>query len=309
MFSSKLKNLYKIKMNKISKIGWIGTGVMGKSMCKHLISKGYDLSIYSRTESKTIELTEMWAKILSPLEIAKNCDVIFLMLGFPKDVLEVTLGENGILRNMRRGSYLVDHTTSSPDLAVKINSEASSLGINSYDAPVSGGDIGAREGRLVVMVGGEEKEFSTVEEIMKSYSSKINLMGSAGKGQHTKMANQIIIASTMIGVVEGMLYAKKANLDVEKVIQLLGGGAAGSFSLNIYGPRIINRDFEPGFFIEHFVKDLEICLNECEKMGIELAGLKLAHKFYKTMIDDGFGRKGTQGLMLALEKINGLENN
>lgn len=295
-------------MNKINKIGWIGTGVMGKSMCKHLLSKGYDLSVFSRTASKTTELIDLGAKIQTPLEIASNCDVVFLMLGYPRDVQEVTLGEKGILKSMKKGSYLVDHTTSSPDLAVKIHSEAKSLGVYSYDAPVSGGDVGAKEGRLVVMVGGEEKEFNPVEEIMKSYSSKINLMGGAGNGQHTKMANQVIIASTMIGAVEGMLYARKANLDVEKVLQLLGGGAAGSFSLNVYGPRILKRDFEPGFYIEHFVKDLEICLAECEKMGIELAGLKLAHKFYKTMIDDGLGRKGTQGLMLALEKVNGIEN-
>lgn len=291
----------------MKKIGWIGTGVMGKSMCKHLLSKGYDLSIFSRTASKTKELIDMGAKLHSPAEIAVNCDVVFLMLGYPRDVQEVTLGENGILKKMKKGSYLVDHTTSSPDLAVKIYSEANSLGINSYDAPVSGGDVGAREGKLVVMVGGEEKEFNPVEEIMKNYSLKINLMGGAGNGQHTKMANQVIIASSMIGAVEGMLYARKANLDVEKVLQLLGGGAAGSFSLNVYGPRILKRDFEPGFYIEHFVKDLEICLEECEKMKIELSGLKLAHKFYRLMIEDGLGRKGTQGLMLALEKINGID--
>jgi len=295
-------------MNKINKIGWIGTGVMGKSMCKHLISKGYDLSIFSRTASKTAELIDMGAKLHTPSEIATNCDVVFLMLGYPRDVQEVTLGKKGILINMKKGSYLIDHTTSSPNLAIEIYKEAKSLGINSYDAPVSGGDIGAREGKLVVMVGGDEKEFNPIEEIMKSYSAKINLMGGAGNGQHTKMANQTIIASTMIGAVEGMLYARKANLDVEKVLQLLGGGAAGSFSLNVYGPRILKRDFEPGFYIEHFVKDLEICLAECEKMGIELAGLKLAHKFYKTMIEDGLGRKGTQGLMLALEKVNGIDN-
>jgi 3-hydroxyisobutyrate dehydrogenase len=296
-------------MNKISKIGWIGTGVMGKSMCKHLINKGYDISIFTRTASKASELIDMGAKFVNPDEIAKNCDAVFLMLGYPKDVDEMVLGDNGILNNMKKGSYLVDHTTSSPDLAFKIHNRAKELEIYSYDAPVSGGDIGAREARLVVMVGGEEENFSPVEEVMKAYSSKINLMGGAGKGQHTKMANQIIIASTMIGVVEGMLYASRANLDVEKVIQLLGGGAAGSFSLNVYGPRILKRDFEPGFYIEHFVKDLEICLAECEKMKLDLSGLKLAHKFYKLMMVDGLGKKGTQGLMLVLEKLNGIENN
>lgn len=294
-------------MNNFKKIGWIGTGVMGKSMCKHLINKGYELSIFNRTAAKATELIEMGAKFLEPIEIAKSCDIVFLMLGYPRDVEEMVLGEKGILKHMKKGKYLIDHTTSSPDLAIQIYSQAKELEINSYDAPVSGGDIGAREARLVVMVGGDEEGFSPVEEIMKCYSSKINLMGSAGKGQHTKMSNQIIIASTMVGVVEGMLYAKKANLDVEKVIQLLGGGAAGSFSLNIYGPRILKRDFEPGFYVEHFVKDLEICLKESEKMGLKLSGLELAHKFYKTMIDDGLEKKGTQGLMLAIEKLNGIE--
>lgn len=291
-------------MNNLKKIGWIGTGVMGKSMCKHLINKGYELSIYNRTASKASELIDMGAKFLEPIEIAKSCETIFLMLGYPRDVEEMVLGEKGILQHMKKGSYLIDHTTSSPDLAVQIYNKAKEQGVYSYDAPVSGGDVGAREARLVVMVGGEESAFSPIEEIMKCYSSKINLMGDAGKGQHTKMSNQIIIASTMIGVVEGMLYAKKANLDVEKVIQLLGGGAAGSFSLNVYGPRILNRDFEPGFYVEHFVKDLGICLNEAEKMGLKLAGLELAHKFYSMMIEDGLGKKGTQGLMLVLEKLN-----
>ncbi len=277
---------------------------MGKSMCKHLINKGYEISIYTRTASKASELIDMGAKFLEPNEIAKSCEKIFLMLGYPKDVEEMVLGEKGILQHMKKGSYLIDHTTSSPDLAAKIFNKAKEQGVYSYDAPVSGGDIGAREARLVVMVGGDESAFSPVEEIMKCYSSKINIMGDAGKGQHTKMSNQIIIASTMIGVVEGMLYAQKANLDVEKVIQLLGGGAAGSFSLNIYGPRIIKRDFEPGFYVEHFVKDLGICINEAGKMGLKLAGLELAYKFYSMMIEDGLGKKGTQGLMLVLEKLN-----
>ncbi len=290
--------------NSLKKIGWIGTGVMGKSMCKHLLTKGYQLSIFNRTQSKSLELIEMGAKFLSPVEIAKESDIVFLMLGYPRDVEEIVLGKEGILPHMKSGTCLIDHTTSSPELANKIYSKAKELNINFYDAPVSGGDIGAREGRLVVMVGGESQNFYEVEEIMKCYSSKINLMGGAGKGQHTKMANQIIIASTMIGIVEGMFYAGKSGLDVEKVIELLGGGAASSFSLNIYGPRILKRDFEPGFYVEHFVKDLEICLSECEKMHIKLSGLELAHKFYKSMIEEGLGRKGTQGLMLVIEKLN-----
>lgn len=291
-------------MNKLNKIGWIGTGVMGKSMCKHLINCGYELLIFNRTESKATDLVNLGAKYLNPVEIAKSCDAIFLMLGYPKDVEDIVLGEQGILKQMKQGSYLIDHTTSSPDLAVRIYNKAQENNIFSYDAPVSGGDIGAREARLVCMVGGDEDNFSPIEEIMKTYSSNIKLMGLAGKGQHTKMANQITIASTMIGVVEGMLYAAKAELDVENVIQLIGGGAAASFSLNIYGPRILKRDFEPGFYVEHFVKDLEICLGECDRMNLDLPGLKLAHKFYNSMKEEGLGKKGTQSLMLALEKMN-----
>lgn len=291
-------------MNKLTKIGWIGTGVMGKSMCKHLLKNGYDLSVFNRTPAKADELIQLGAKFLQPKEIAQSCDAVFLMLGYPIDVETMVLGEEGILNHMKKGSFLIDHTTSSPDLAAQIYTKALEKEVISYDAPVTGGDIGAREGRLVIMVGGDEQNFGTVQEIMKFYSSKIDLMGLGGQGQQTKMANQIMIAGCMIGTVEGMVYASKSGLNVEKMLALIGGGSAGSFSLNVYGPRIIKRDFEPGFYIEHFVKDLEICLKECEKMKLKLAGLELVHKLYKMLQDDGLGRKGTQALMLALEKLN-----
>jgi 3-hydroxyisobutyrate dehydrogenase len=288
------------------KIGWIGTGVMGKSMCKHLLRNGHNLSVFNRTEEKANELVHLGAKMSNPQNMAKTCDVIFMMLGYPRDVESMTLGPKGILRDMKPGSYLVDHTTSSPELASEIFKQAKVNDIVSYDAPVSGGDIGARDGKLIVMAGGDKGNFHTVESIMKSYSSKVMFMGEAGKGQHTKMANQVIIASTMIGVIEGLIYGKKAGLNMDDLVQLLGSGGAGSFSWNAYAPRILRRDFEPGFYVEHFVKDMEIALQECERMNINLKGLELAHSFYKMMVDEGMGRKGTQGLYLVLEKLNNL---
>lgn len=290
----------------IKKIGWIGTGVMGKSMCKHLLKNGYELMIFSRTKAKTEELIELGAKYMLPNEIAKECQAVFLMVGFPSDVEAIVLGEDGILKHMNEGSFLIDHTTSSPILAERIYYACEDKGIFSYDAPVSGGDVGARDGKLVVMCGGKDDKFEYVKEIMNVYSKDIRLMGGPGKGQHTKMANQVIIASTMVGVIEGLIYAQKAGLDLDSVISLLGGGAAGSFSLNVYGPRIVKRDFEPGFYIEHFVKDMGIALRECELMNIKLPGLELAHSLYKTLLEDNLGRKGTQGLYIALEKLNKL---
>jgi len=288
-------------------IGWIGTGVMGKSMCKHLLKSGHKLFVYNRTTSKTDDLVQLGAKFLEPKEIGKTCDIVFMMLGYPKDVEEIAFNsEYGLIHHMKPGSYLIDHTTSSPDLAEKIFNAAKERNISSWDAPVSGGDIGARDGKLVVMVGGPNEGFEDAKSIMQTYSSKISLMGTAGKGQHTKMTNQIILSSNMVGVCEGLLYAYKAGLNQTAVIELLGGGAASSFSLNNLGPRILRRDFEPGFYVEHFVKDMDIALSESDKMGLNLQGLKLVRSLYQIMIDDNLGKKGTQGLYLALEKLNGI---
>jgi len=241
--------------------------------------------------------------------MAENCDVIFLMVGYPKDVEEMVLSdEKGILKKMKKDSFLVDHTTSSPSLAETIYKKGKEYGINCYDCPVSGGDTGAKNGKLVVMCGVDKDNFDQVKAIMESYSAKISLMGSAGFGQNTKMSNQIIICGTILGVVEGLLYAYKAGLDQSAVIALLGEGAAGSFQLNNVAPRMLKRDFEPGFYVEHFMKDMEICLGECKKMNLDLKGLQLVHSFYKIMIEDGLGKKGTQGLYLALEKLNGIKN-
>ena len=291
----------------IKTIGWVGTGVMGKSMCKHLLKAGYKLSVYNRTLSKTDELVKLGAVVQEPIEMAKTCDAVFLMLGYPIDVENMVLGEKGILAHMPKGTYLIDHTTSSPDLAVKIYNAAKERGVPSWDAPVSGGDIGAQNGQLVVMTGGDKDTFDPVVKVMNNYSKKVALLGGPGCGQHTKMTNQTFIASGIVALCEGLLYATKAGLDVNAVIDLLGGGAASSFNLSVYGPRIMKRDFEPGFFVEHFFKDLEICLKESEKMKLDLKGLKLAHSFYEAMMKDGYEKKGIQSLYLALEKLNGVK--
>jgi len=291
----------------IKTIGWIGTGVMGKSMCKHLLKAGYNLSVYNRTISKTDDLVKLGATVKEPVEMAKTCDAVILMLGYPIDVENMVLGEKGILQYMPKGTYLIDHTTSSPDLNSKIYAEAKDKGVICYDAPVSGGDIGAQNGKLVVMIGGDKEHFEPVEKVMSNYSAKMTILGPAGSGQHTKMTNQTFIASGIVGVCEGLLYAHKAGLDCNAVIELLGGGAATSFNLTVYGPRIMKRDFEPGFFVEHFFKDLEIVLKESERMKLDLKGLKLAHSFYKEMMNSGYQKKGIQSLYHALEKINGIK--
>ncbi len=296
-----------MQTKEIKTIGWVGTGVMGKSMCKHLLKAGYKLTVYNRTLSKTDDLVKLGATVQEPVEMAKSCDAVMLMLGYPHDVDAMVLGEKGILSHMPKGSYLIDHTTSSPDLAAKIEVAAKEKGVHSYDAPVSGGDIGAQNGKLVVMCGGDKDNFEPAQKVMNNYSAKAMLMGGAGCGQHTKMTNQTFIASGIIGVCEGLLYAHKAGLDSNQVIELLGAGAATSFNLTVYGPRIMKRDFEPGFFIEHFFKDLGIVLKESERMGLDLKGLKLAHGLYQAMMDQGYQKKGIQALFHALEKVNGIK--
>lgn len=290
-------------MKDLKAIGWIGTGVMGNSMCKHLLKHGYSLSVFNRTASKTDELVALGAKYSSIKEIAQNCNLIFTIVGLPSDVREVYFSADGLLSNANENTIIVDHTTSSPDLAEEIFEKAAEKSISVIDAPVSGGDVGAKNGTLIAMCGGEEATYDKVKDIMSSYCANSRFFGDAGKGQHTKMANQVIIASTMVGLVEGMLYAYKAGLNVEQVVDLLKGGAAGSKSMEIYSSRIIKRDFEPGFFVEHFVKDLRIVIEETQKMKIKLKGMELALSFYELMVEQGLGRKGTQGLYLVLEKL------
>jgi len=293
--------------NLIKEIGWIGTGVMGKSICKHLLKAGYSLSVFNRTKSKTDDLISSGAKYATPREIAQTCDAVFLMLGYPHDLEDVIFNKDAIINYLKPGSYLIDHTTSSPKLAEKIYQECKTKGIFSLDAPVSGGDVGAKEGKLVIMTGGDKEAFDKATPIFSKYGTTIKLMGGPGKGQHTKMVNQIAIVNNMQGVVEALIYGYKAGLDLEKVIETIGGGAAASFSLNVLGPRMLKRNFDPGFYVEHFIKDLEIALEEARRMNLCLPGLALVKQFYQSLAANGGGKMGTQGLLLVLEKLNNVD--
>jgi 3-hydroxyisobutyrate dehydrogenase len=283
-------------------IGFIGTGVMGQSMVKNLMNAGYKLHVYSRTKSKTDQLVEagaVWQE--TPGALAREVDVVITMVGFPSDVEEVYLGEQGILRHAQSGTYLIDMTTSSPSLAKKIEQEAKKVQCFSLDAPVSGGDVGAREARLSIMVGGEQDVFDAVLPVFEVMGKNIVYQGQAGAGQHTKMSNQIAIASNMMGVCEALIYSKKAGLDPSTVLKSIESGAAGSWSLSNLGPRIIKGDFEPGFFVKHFIKDMGIAIDSAEEMGLQTHGLKLAKSLYEQLQELGEENSGTQALYKIYE--------
>ncbi len=293
-----------------TRIGWIGTGVMGSSMCGHLIAAGYEATVFNRSADKARRLLEMGAKLAtSPRAVAETSDVVFTIVGFPRDVREVTLGEKGTLAGARTGSILVDMTTSEPALAVEIAEAAQSKGVHSVDAPVSGGDIGAREARLSIMIGGEKEVVDGLRPLFETMGKTIVHQGPAGAGQHTKMVNQILIATNMIGVCEALLYGYRAGLDLDVVLQSVGSGAAGSWSLNNLGPRIIAGNFEPGFFVEHFLKDMGIALAESRRMNLSLPGLALAEQLYRAVAAQGYDRKGTHSLMLALASFSNVDWN
>lgn len=279
-------------------IGFVGTGVMGASIVKHLMNVGYVVHVTNRTKSRADEIVEMgaiWQD--TPAEVAAESDVLFTMLGFPSDVENVYFGEENILSSLKKGSIVVDMTTSTPTLAEKIYKEAEKKGIYALDAPVSGGDAGARNGTLTVMVGGEKDVFESVEPIFNSFSASLECHGAAGKGQSTKMANQIMVAGTMVGLSEMLVYAKAADLDLEKVIKTVNGGAGQNWSLENYGPRILKDDFDPGFFIKHFIKDLKIALDEAKKLGIDLPGTRKAYDLYEQVSQLGYEDKGVQALV------------
>jgi 3-hydroxyisobutyrate dehydrogenase len=288
-----------------TRVGWIGTGVMGRWMCQHLMTKGYQATVYNRSRDKAKPLVDggaSWAD--TPKAVAERSDVVFAIVGFPKDVREVFLGEHGALAGSRAGNLLVDMTTSEPSLAREIHQAAKGKGVASVDAPVSGGDVGAKNAALSIMVGGDAEAVDAVRPLLECMGKTIVHQGPAGAGQHTKMVNQVLIASNMIGVCEALLYGYKAGLDLKTVLQSVGGGAAASWSLNNLGPRIIDRNFEPGFFVEHFIKDMGIALDEARRMGLALPGLALANQLYLAVQAQGWGRKGTHALMLALEQLS-----
>lgn len=283
------------------RVGFIGLGNMGQSMAGHILKAGYPLQVYNRTRGKADDLLArgaVWCD--SPGELAANCDFIITIVGYPRDVEEVYLGDNGIVARARN-ALLIDMTTSSPELAQRIAKAAAQQGCRALDAPVSGGDIGARDAKLSIMVGGEQAAFDAALAILQLLGPNIVLQGDAGAGQHTKMCNQIVIASTIMGVCEGLAYGKAAGLDLPTVFKSIGGGAASGFQLTVLGQKIINGDFAPGFYVEHFIKDLGIALAEAQRMQLDLPALALARKLYTELAEQGHGRLGTQALFKHYE--------
>jgi len=289
-------------------VGWIGTGVMGRSMCGHVLRAGYRVTVFNRTRSAAEPLLDQgarWAE--TPSEAARNSDVLFTIVGFPEDVRDIYLGGGDVLRNSRPGGVIVDMTTSEPSLAEEIARAAGQRGGYSLDAPVSGGDVGARNATLSIMAGGERPVFEAVLPLLRSLGKNIRYMGGAGKGQHAKAANQVLVAGTMIGTVESLLYGIKAGLSPDELIEVLQGGAAACWSMGAYGPRIVGGNLDPGFMVEHFLKDMNIVLKEAERMNLPLPGLALCKQLYVAARALGFGRLGTHSLFKVLAAMAGVD--
>lgn len=286
-------------------IGWVGTGVMGAPMAGHLQAAGHKLYVYNRTAAKAQVLVDAGAVLCeSPREVARQSEFVFSIVGYPVDVESTYLSTDGILAGAKAGSVVIDMTTSEPALAKRICKVAGRQGVDVLDAPVSGGDIGARNAALAIMVGGEQSVFDRVKPLFQCMGKNIAYMGPTGAGQHTKMSNQILIAGTMIGTVESLLYAHRSGLNLEEVIPVIGSGAASSWSINNLGPRIVKGDFDPGFYIKHFVKDMGIALAEAKAMRLVLPGLALVSQFYQAAIAQGLEDLGTQGLYKVLERLS-----
>ena len=286
-------------------IGWVGTGVMGAPMAGHLQAAGHKLYVYNRTAAKAQVLVDAGAVLCeSPREVASQSEFVFSIVGYPVDVESTYLSTDGILAGAKAGSVVIDMTTSEPALAKRICKVAGRQGVDVLDAPVSGGDIGARNAALAIMVGGEQSVFDRVKPLFQCMGKNIAYMGPTGAGQHTKMSNQILIAGTMIGTVESLLYAHRSGLNLEEVIVVIGSGAASSWSINNLGPRIVKGDFDPGFYIKHFVKDMGIALAEAKAMRLALPGLALVNQFYQAAIAQGLEDLGTQGLYKVLERLS-----
>lgn len=290
----------------VTRVGWIGTGVMGASMCEHLMAAGYSATVTTRTRARAEPLLAAgatWAD--TPAEVAAASDVLFSMVGYPADVREVILGAHGALAAARPGSILVDMTTSEPSLAVEIGESAAGQGVHALDAPVSGGDVGARNATLSIMVGGPADVVEAVRPCLEAMGRTIVRQGGHGAGQHTKMVNQILIASGMVAMSEGLAYAYRVGLDVEQVLASVSSGAAGSWALSNLAPRVVAGDFAPGFFVDHLVKDLGIALAEARRAKLALPGLALANQLYVALQAQGHGRDGTQALVRALASLSG----
>ena len=284
-------------MTTLPTIGFIGTGVMGRSMAGHLATAGYPLGVYNRTRAKAQPLLDAGARWHdSPASVAEASDVVITMLGFPTDVEQTYLGANGIISHAKDGALLIDMTTSSPVLARRIATEASARGLQSLDAPVSGGDIGAREARLVIMVGGDQAAFDRAQPIFALMGKNISLLGGAGSGQHCKMANQIAVAVGTVAWSEGLAYARKAGLDPVAVHASISGGAAGSWGMTNLAPRALSDNFAPGFYVKHILKDLRIAVESAAEMNLELPGLLTAQQLFERVASLGHEESGTQAL-------------
>ena len=289
-------------------VGWIGTGIMGAPMCARLLRAGYRVSVFNRTREKARGLLgegASWAD--SPAQVAASADVVFTMVGYPDDVREVYFGTGGLFSRPAPGKIFVDMTTTEPSLSEEIYGRAAGFGSSAMDAPVSGGDVGAVKGELSVMAGGDREVFDSVRPLLGLMGKNIVHQGGAGAGQHAKMCNQITVAGVMIGICENLVYCRKAGLSPRTMLRSVGSGAASSWLLANLGPRIMDGDFEPGFFVDHFVKDMGIALGESKRMGIELPGLSLVKSLYERASRLGHGKRGTQALLLALEDLCGDE--
>jgi len=290
-----------------TRLGWVGTGVMGASMCANLMKAGYELCVHSRTPTKAQPLLDTGAKWAdTPAEVAEQSDVIFTMLGFPSDVMDVLIGEASVLHGCQPGKVIVDMTTSEPTLAKELAAVCHQQGVKLLDAPVSGGDVGARDGTLSIMIGGDAKTAQRLAPLWEALGKTWVLQGGPGAGQHTKMVNQMLIASTMMGISEALLYAQQAGLDPNLVLESVQSGAAGSWSLSNLVPRILQSDFNPGFYVEHFVKDLEIAQAEAERLGVPTDSLSLAQSRYRSLLETDRGRLGTQAIVLAAAEAAGI---
>ena len=290
------------------RIGWIGTGVMGLSMCGHIMAKGYPTTIYSRTKSRAQSLLDRgatWAD--TPAAVAEQSDIIFTIVGLPSDVREVYQQKNGILGAAKSGAITVDMTTTEPSLAREIYDVARTKGVSAIDAPVSGGDVGAKNATLSIMVGGDKDAVERVMPLFHAMGKNIVHQGGPGNGQHTKMCNQIVLAGTIIGVCESLLYGYKAGLDLDTMLSSITKGAAQCWILDNLAPKMVKRNFDPGFFVEHFEKDLGIALDECKRMGIAMPGLGLARQFYVALKSQGHSRLGYHALLLTLEQLSNVK--
>lgn len=285
-------------------IGFIGVGVMGKSMVRNLMKAGYELSIYTRTKAKVEDILEEGAHWCDTVaDCVKEQDAVITMVGYPEDVEEIYFGENGILAKANPGTYVIDMTTTSPKLSVKIYEKAKEAGIHAVDAPVSGGDVGARHGTLSIMAGGDREDYEACRELFTSLGKTIIYEGKAGNGQHTKAANQIALGGVIAGVCEAITYARAAGLEVQTMLDSIAQGAAGSWQMSNMAPRMMKGDFQPGFFIKHYIKDMKIAMEESDARQVTLPILQEVLEMYQKLDQEGMGDLGTQALIKYYEEL------